>query len=219
MCITESILVFDDVLAPADIARLASVAAAVQDSHRDDATVWLAHAWAPRCLVDQVAAALRPWAPASSAGGEWWFHMQPCAADLRLHFEKDDALARETGALRRPDRSLILYLSERGGPTVFTDQTYRSPTEVYPVDPTQYALVEARRNRLVSFDSALYHGVLRDEVGSGLRQSFLVNWWGEPPSAPDCTLEIGGVSSARAPAGAPIEARVTAGRSVGFIRF
>lgn len=201
MAAQASIVIYDDVLEDDDLAALAGVAAAVREAHRRDPTVWLRHEEQPRCLVERVVAALRPWAPPRSLGGEWWFHMQPTDVDLGLHFEKDDALARNGGRFRQPERSLILYLTDCGGPTIFTDQAYASPGEVVPAEPTRYALVAPRPNRLVSFDSRLFHGVLRDEGAPALRQSFLVNWWIEPPVEPDCVATIGGVSSAHVPAG------------------
>lgn len=212
-----SIVIFDDLLEDADLAALTGIAGVVHETHRRDPTVWFRHEDRPRCWVERVVEALRPWAPRQSSGGEWWFHMQPTDADLGLHFEKDDALARDEGVFRQPERSLILYLTDCGGPTIFTDQAYSPSEGVTPAEPSCYALVAPRRNRLVSFDSRLFHGVLRDDGSSALRQSFLVNWWSDPPREPDCVGAIAGISSARVPAGArPLVARALEPKEVPF---
>ncbi len=163
------ILVVDDVLDQADLLTMSRIADATRATHGEDHTVWLRHEQSPRCFIERVVEALRGCAPPQTTGGEWWFHMQPTDSDLALHFEKDDAAARTSGVFRQPERAMLLYLTDHGGPTLFTEQRYVSPTEVEPAVPDRYALVSPRRNRLVSFDARLYHGVLSGARGEAAR--------------------------------------------------
>lgn len=108
-------------------------------------------------------------------------------AGLAFHFDKDESQYKQTGCMRHPALSSVLYLTgdQQGaplGPTVVMRQRFDNDQRcTVPEDPDACCLVWPARGRYMVFDGSLGHGVL-DSAAQGKRVTLLVNWWtGQPP--------------------------------------
>ncbi|MEK9769984.1 MAG: 2OG-Fe(II) oxygenase [Betaproteobacteria bacterium] len=97
-------------------------------------------------------------------GYEFWFNNP--TTPIGFHFDTDQALEHKTGEIRHPSLSLVYYpdvnINGGGGGLVIKD----------------HAIIEAKKGRLVAFDSTLQHGV-SDFIGT--RLSLVVNIWKQKP--------------------------------------
>lgn len=116
-----------------------------------------------------------------------FFKVYRPGAGLAFHFDKDEAAYKDTGTMRHPALSSVLYLTgERGrvpqGPTVVMQQRFDNDARcTVPEDPETCCIVWPLRGRYLVFDGSLGHGVL-DSAARSTRMTLLVNWWtGDPP--------------------------------------
>lgn len=150
-----------------------------------------------------------PQCPPAMTGAEWWVqvrcqrhtcpvvHPQHQAyrpgSGLAFHFDKDEAAFKDTGTMRHPVLSSVLYLTGEAdgcvqGPTVVMRQRFDNDRRcTVPEDPDACCIVWPMRGRYLVFDGGLGHGVL-DSVGQSKRITLLVNWWQGPPPQVCCAL-------------------------------
>lgn len=108
---------------------------------------------------------------------------------LAFHWDKDEAQLVETGVMRHPLLSSVLYLNDaeecgppRLGVTMVTDQTFDAETGEGTPDPCRRTVLAwPTSGALLVFDGALAHGVL-DSRSSVVRRTILVNWWSAAPT-------------------------------------
>ncbi len=153
---------------------------------------------APQNVVDEAVLTLRKRfmgeLPPKARGVEWWIGRTDLRrVPIELHCDRDNALFDETGTLRHPLRSSVLYFNRvRGGCLLVTDQhAHRRTAEPVPAEPRDWAIARPMPNRFVSFAGNRLHGVLdannqiptkplRGPAGR-LRYALIVNWWDRPP--------------------------------------
>ena len=150
------------------------------------------------CITEEAALELlaRVPPPRPVAGIEWWIgRMHTTDVPLDFHHDRDNALYEQTGHIRHPRWSSVLYLGPcRGGALVVTDQRLQHRLDTYvlhPEEPSRMEHVQPHHNRLARFDGRLLHGVLdaRNEVPSGridepsgaVRLTVVMNGWGHRP--------------------------------------
>ena len=145
-----------------------------------------------------------PRCPPALTGAEWWVqvryptppahHPAPPAhqvyrpgAGLAFHFDKDEAGFKDTGNMRHPALSSVLYLTGAAegppqGPTVVMRQHFDNERRcTVPEDPEACCIAWPIRGRYLVFDGRLGHGVL-ESTNQSRRITLLVNWWeGAPP--------------------------------------
>jgi hypothetical protein len=111
-------------------------------------------------VVKEHAASLLP-TGATVTDVEWWAHARdPEFGGHQLHFDLDEKALLESGAIRSPAVSAVLYLQAGGGaPTVVTDESITDATTSESVTATTAVRVSPRSNRLLLFDGSLLHGV------------------------------------------------------------
>lgn len=110
---------------------------------------------------------------------EWWAHCRPHSSGHQMHFDSEDE---GQGELRHPIVSTVLYISDRGGPTLITSQL---PGDQHVCTKAFVAFPKA--NRLVAFDGRRLHGVIpghgavHDVVreGSSHRISVMIAFWAD----------------------------------------
>jgi hypothetical protein len=111
-------------------------------------------------------------------GAEWWLGRLKYGQSLPLHADRDLSLHEQTGNIRHPLRSSILYLNRfRSSPTVILQP--ESVGKAIAPEP----------NRYVVYRGDLQHGVLGKRVAPELRSlrlTFLVNFWDTRPLPPVC---------------------------------
>ena len=124
----------------------------------------------------------------SFIGVEMWVRTKPCHEEMPLHFDKDETLAKQSGVLRFPAYSSVLYLTDEGGPTLVVDRQRVGEREV----EIRYTSMPSA-NAFLVFPGHLLHGVLAEpeRVGtsdgaSRRRISLLMNWWTTRPLFPAC---------------------------------
>ncbi|GBF94117.1 hypothetical protein Rsub_07104 [Raphidocelis subcapitata] len=127
-------------------------------------------------------------ADSSWEGAEYWVQVYQPGRGLAFHFDKDEQLLVEEGAMAHPVWSSVLYLTgddgegaAREGPTVVIDQVFdQALGRPVPEDPSSCVLVYPRAGAYCVFDGRLGHGVL-DSFAPGARATLLVNWWAARP--------------------------------------
>jgi hypothetical protein len=175
-------LVFDGILAEGDLRHLRrTIATMEQPAHSH----WFPSGREPQNLIEHVIVCLQKTVlPGSTfAGAEWWFRRELVAVSKRMHFDKDEALARK-GLYIHPRLASVLYLTDAGGQTLITDQrcTIDGKT-LSPPAPERRVVLAPKQNRYLVFDGALFHGVLPARTGEPAeRVTLLINWWDRPLS-------------------------------------
>ncbi len=162
-------------------------------------TFWYAFEEPPVNVVEALVAALRPHLRPSSRpirGVEWWIgRMRTTDVPLDFHHDRDLKLFEETGRLRHPVFSSVLFFNRvRGGALFVTDQRLRRRKGSLVLDPPSardFATVSPRANRFASFPGDLLHGVLDacNHVPHGklagppgpARLTLIFNWWDRRP--------------------------------------
>lgn len=99
---------------------------------------------------------------------EYWSNIMRPGDQLCMHLDKDEALYRATGEVVTPLFSMVYYLD--------ADGVVGGELEV------QATTISPRSNRAVVFSGHLYHRVR--PVTDGVRRSFVINGWMDPPMAP-----------------------------------
>ena len=111
-------------------------------------------------------------------GAEWWLGRLQYGQSLGMHVDRDLSLHSQTGQVRHPLRSSILYLNRfRSSPTVIL-QSEKHGKAIAP-EP----------NRYVVYAGDLQHAVLARRSPPErrcLRLTFLVNFWDRRPLPPVC---------------------------------
>src|SRR5207302_10574198 len=109
----------------------------------------------PRNAVDRAVLSLRArFGDFGASGVEWWLGR----TDLRrvpigLHADRDNRLFADTGRLRHPLQSSVLYFNRvQGGALLVLDQR-ESPdgARLIPREPRDFAIAAPRPNRFVHF--------------------------------------------------------------------
>jgi hypothetical protein len=179
--IQHELRAYDEVL-PRDVfVRLKRVLRAMaQPPHSH----WIDAKKPPENLLESVVRRLEQVARpgASLAGAEWWLRRESASISKRLHFDRDETLARE-GRVVHPKLASILYVTSVGGHTLVTDQSC-SPDGTLSLEMARRRfVVSPRENRYLVFDGAVLHGVLPAVTGEDAeRITLLVNWWDRPLS-------------------------------------
>jgi hypothetical protein len=153
----------------------------------------------PTNVVEELALALRVHLPAPAdaiIGAEWWIgRMRATNVPLDFHHDRDLELFEQTGRLRHPRWSSVLFFNRvRGGSLFITDQRLVRRGQGYrlsPGEPEQFATARPDANRFALFPGDRLHGVLdaNDEVPHGrlrgppgrVRLSLVFNWWEAAP--------------------------------------
>jgi hypothetical protein len=161
-------------------------------------TFWHALEDRPDNIVATAVPALLDHLPSKAgiSGVEWWIgRMRTTHVPLDFHHDRDVRLFEETGRIRHPRWSSVLFLSSvRGGSLLVTDQRLRrrgSELVLVPSEARRFATVRPELNRFVVFPGDLCHGVLDafDRVPERplpplprtLRLTIVINWWTERP--------------------------------------
>lgn len=134
-------------------------------------------------------------------GMEWWLGRLGYGKRLRMHFDRDLGLEKQTGRCVHPLLSSVLYLNAYpSSPTLILDQVLSADEKtMIPAKPEFGKSIDAIPNHYVVFPGNLRHGVepspeslQRDSVtderrrNSELRLTLLVNYWHRRPSPPTC---------------------------------
>lgn len=101
------------------------------------------------------------------SGAEWWtqqraeddpkeYHMDTAITWCRDNGWPDDLLS---ACFFYPAIGSIVYLTDEGGPTAVFNQT-PGIFGMEPLVPSEVALIFPKRNRLMLFNGAKYHGVM-----------------------------------------------------------
>ena len=133
-----------------------------------------------RSIADDVILRLLPLARPNElcVGAEWWLGRLKYGESLGIHADRDLSLDAQTGEVRHPLRSSILYLNR-----------YRSSPTVILHDAAGGKAIAPEPNRFVVYPGDLQHGVLAKRSPPeqrSLRLTFLVNFWDRRPLAPAC---------------------------------
>lgn len=163
---------------------------------RDGLTYWLPRGAEPRCLIEQMVAAVVATDEGSGvdmsevAGVEYWAHEGGFQA---VHYDFDEYYYDKPpgGEWPTPLFSSVTFLAAgAGAPTLILGQRQHGAGDA-PAIPREAALVAPRPNKHFRFDGALAHGVLgadededRTEEASrsgNARTTLLVNYWVERP--------------------------------------
>jgi len=140
---------------------------------------WFDFSAKARNLAEEAILSLVPLAQPGSfcVGAEWWLGRLKYGQSLALHADRDLALHAQTGRVRHPLRSSILYLNRfRPSPTVIL-QSEAGGKAIAP-EPNHY----------VVYRGDLQHGVLAKRSLPQLRSlrlTFLVNFWDQRPVCRD----------------------------------
>lgn len=150
----------------------------------------------PRNVVEEAVLELREkYAGDFGARGvEWWLGRTDLRrVPIELHADRDNHLWDETGELRHPKVSSVLYFNKvKGGALVVYDQKpSRDASRLIPARPHDWAIAAPRPNRFVHFPGNRIHAVLdaNNELPGKplrvppmpLRWALVVNWWGRRP--------------------------------------
>ena len=130
-------------------------------------------------------------AAAGVAGMEWWCQVsEEGTGSGTMHFDKDEGAASMEQKMIMAMRSTVTYLTDAGSPTAVFHARYKAGP-VYEVEEiaTEGWIVMPRRNKHISFQGDLYHGIFHHVYPDGarrLRATLLVNYWAKQPLAPYC---------------------------------
>lgn len=163
---------------------------------RDGLTYWLPRGAEPRCLIEQMVAAVVATDVRSGldmsevAGVEFWAHEGGFQA---VHYDFDEYFYDRPpdGAWPTPRHSSVTFLAAgAGAPTLVLGQWQDGAADA-PAVPREAALIAPRPNKHFRFNGSLAHGVLgadededRTEEASrsgSARTTLLVNYWVERP--------------------------------------
>jgi len=181
--------VFDDALPPKLLeALIAAVAPLPNRMH----SFWTGLQSARPPLIAAVISRLQalvdiPALNSDGAGVEWWVRKAPAYHFQPWHVDKDEALFMRDKVVRPPIAATILYLSDVGGPTIFSSQT--SDTDGLRLLPPRLErawTIAPRRNRFVVGRGNAIHAVLPARAQAHqVRTSMPINWWPSPTVAND----------------------------------
>ncbi|MBS2029055.1 MAG: hypothetical protein JST54_14225 [Deltaproteobacteria bacterium] len=149
----------------------------------------------PRNAVDRAVLRLRErfggW---DAKGVEWWLGRTDLRrVPIELHADRDNHLFDDTGQLRHPNQSSVLYFNRvKGGALMVLDQKQsRDLKRLIPATARDWALAAPRPNRFVHFPGDRVHAVLdaNNELPSKplkgpptpIRWALVVNWWRRRP--------------------------------------
>ena len=134
-------------------------------------------------VIMQLLPLVRP--GASCIGAEWWLGRLRYGESLPLHFDRDLSLEAQSGEVVYPLWSSILYLNRYpSSPTVILG---RAADKGSP--PAGGKAVYPSPNHYVIYRGDLQHGVFAKRTppkSSGMRLTFLVNFWDRRPLPPVC---------------------------------
>ncbi|MFG0261050.1 MAG: hypothetical protein ACF788_01480 [Novipirellula sp. JB048] len=142
-------------------------------------------------------------------GMEWWLGRLGYGKELRLHFDQDLALKRNTDQSIHPILSSVLYLNSfPSSPTLILDQVLAPDGKSMVPERAEFGKsVEAVPNHYVVFPGTLRHGVIpkressqskdrrREVEPEELRLTLLVNYWQRRPLPPICNEYDGTIYS------------------------
>lgn len=166
-------------------------------------TFWLALDASPTNVAEEAALALLELVKPGPRciGIEWWLGRLRHGQKLRMHFDRDMTLRKQTGQYVHPMFASALFLNEfRSSPMIVSDQI-PSPDgkSRIPRKSLRRQVVEPRPNRYAVFSGNLRHGVIPDQPADRqppakdttdssqeLRLSLLVNYWDRRPLPPLC---------------------------------
>jgi hypothetical protein len=160
-------------------------------------TFWFPLGDEPSNVAEEAIMALMPLADPGPdcVGIEWWLGRLRQGQKLRMHFDRDMTLRKETGQFVHPLRASALYLnSYPSSPTVILDQVPGPDGRSrVPRKAERRASIEPMANRYSVFPGNLRHGVVpisegddAEAAGEEIRLSFLVNYWDRRPLPPLC---------------------------------
>ncbi len=153
-----------------------------------EGTIWFGAGLQPRtpieCAIRTLEQLVAP--PKEYAGCEWWVQRVslPKRPEVALHWDKDECEAARRIQWTHPALASVLYLADSGGPTVVLPWTAETATQ-RPRDGEIFASFP-KKNRFLTFQGNLMHGVAPRHFNPGTRLTLLVNWWWAKPEAPCC---------------------------------
>lgn len=114
-------------------------------------------------------------------GVEMWIQRRGADSAMHLHWDMDEERVRlEPGQLRTPAMSVVVYLSDAGGPTLVLRQQPRAPRE----GPRRCWCIWPHAGMVCRFPGDYLHGVLGDpdvqDAGSS-RHTLILNFWRRRP--------------------------------------
>lgn len=162
-------------------------------------TFWMAADDEPRFALEQAVVRIAELdfpeglKAAGVAGMEWWCQVSESGEGSgTMHFDKDEGAASLQQKMIMAMRSTVTYLTDVGTPTAVFNARYR-PGPVFENEEiaTEGWIVSPKRNKHISFQGDLYHGIFRHiypnpNRARALRATLLVNYWAFQPLEPYC---------------------------------
>ena len=160
-------------------------------------TFWMAAGAEPRFALEQAVVRIAELdfpeglEAAGVAGMEWWCQVSESGEGSgTMHFDKDEGAASLQQKMIMAMRSTVTYLTDAGTPTAVFNARYR-PGPVFENEEiaTEGWIISPKRNKHISFQGDLYHGIFRHVYPNrerSLRATLLVNYWAIQPLEPYC---------------------------------
>tara|TARA_B110001452_G_scaffold162334_1_gene135119 strand:+ start:1497 stop:2450 length:954 start_codon:yes stop_codon:yes gene_type:complete len=146
---------------------------------------WLPHsllvaADTPHALLAETVKHIMGTSLGDFGGVEMWIQRRGANSAMHLHWDMDEERVRLQHQLRTPAVSVVVYLSDEGGPTLVLRQQLRAPRE----GPRRCWCVWPHAGMVCKFSGDYMHGVLGDPDGQdsgSSRHTLLLNFWRRRP--------------------------------------
>eukprot|EP01102_Stenamoeba_stenopodia_P018834 TRINITY_DN6977_c0_g1_i1.p1 TRINITY_DN6977_c0_g1~~TRINITY_DN6977_c0_g1_i1.p1 ORF type:complete len:416 (+),score=69.64 TRINITY_DN6977_c0_g1_i1:53-1249(+) len=128
-----------------------------------------------------------PKIPVNWGGCEWWVQVRSSRGSLSFHFDKDEALWDYRKEMVHPLIASVFYLTDHGGPTLITNQTWSDKKPyAFPIQPDSAGYSFPEKNKYLLFNGSLLHAILPSPYQHNeIRVTLLVNYWEKQPSWPN----------------------------------
>ena len=110
-------------------------------------------------------------------GLEMWIQRRKASAAMHLHWDMDEERVRLRRQLRTPILTVVVYLSDAGGPTVVLRQVPRAPRN----GPRRCWCVWPHAGQVSKFQGNYLHGVLSGDAAAPERHTLILNFWRRRP--------------------------------------
>ena len=111
-------------------------------------------------------------------GVEMWIQRRAASAQMHLHWDMDEERVRLRHQLRTPSVTVVIYLTDAGGPTLVLRQTPHSPRR----GPRRCWCIWPHAGQACRFPGNYLHGVLGgDDSAAAPRHTLILNFWRRRP--------------------------------------